>query len=68
MKFDVGAFFEDLSRKNQFIILKRITGTLHKDLYTCILIFRLILPRMGNVSDESYRESQNTYFMFINVF
>ena len=40
--------------------------TLHEDQYTFMLISRWIFPRMGNVSDKSYRESQNTHFMFIN--
>jgi hypothetical protein len=31
-------------------------------------ISREILLRMGNVSDKSYRENQNTRFMFSNFF
>jgi len=45
-----------------------ITGTLHEDVCTFMIISCWILLRMGNVSDRSYRENQNTHFTFINFF
>ena len=43
-------------------------GTLHEDLCTFMIISRLILLRMRNVSDKHYRENQNTRFMFNKFF
>ena len=48
--------------------MTRITGILREDQYTFILVPRLILRRTSNVSDESCRENQNTYFIFGNIF
>jgi hypothetical protein len=42
--------------------------TLHEDLSIFMIIYRLIILRMRNVSDKSCRENQNTHFMFSNVF
>ena len=42
-----------------------MTGTLHEDQYTFFIISRLVL-RMRNVSEKSYRETQNTHFIFSN--
>jgi hypothetical protein len=36
--------------------------------YTSVITSCRILLRMSNVSDKSYRETQNTNFMFINIF
>jgi hypothetical protein len=52
-------FFENLSR---------ITGTLHEDVCTFMLISRWILLRMRNASDKRCTENQNTHFMFNNFF
>ena len=43
-------------------------GTLLEDRYTFLIISRPVLLRMGNVSDKSCRENQNTHFMFSNMF
>jgi hypothetical protein len=43
-------------------------GTLHKDPCIFMIISREILLIMRNVSDKSYRENQNTHFMFVNFF
>jgi len=43
-------------------------STLCEDLYTFMVISRLILLRMRNVSDESCGENQNTHLIFKNVF
>jgi len=40
-------------------------GTLHEDLHSFMLIPRLVLFRMRNVSDGSCRENQNRYFFDI---
>jgi len=45
-----------------------ITGTLHEDQYTFLIISRSFLLRMRNVSDKSCRENQNTCFVFSNFF
>ena len=41
-------------------------GTLHEGLCTFMIIYRLIIFRVRNISDERYREDQNTHFMFSN--
>jgi len=46
--------------------LTRITGTLHEELCTFMIISRRILLRMRNVSDKSCRENRNTHFIFHN--
>ena len=48
--------------------LTRITGTLHEDPCTCVLISHWFILRMRNVSDKSCRENQNTYFALNNLF
>jgi hypothetical protein len=47
--------------------MTRVTRTLSENLYT-FMIPRSFLRRMRNVSDESCRENQNTYFILNNVF
>jgi hypothetical protein len=42
-------------------------GTLHKDLFTFIVVSRRIL-RIRNVSDEGCTGNQNTHFTFSNFF
>ena len=45
--------------------MARITGALHEDRYTFMILSRSVLLRMRNVSEKKlYRESQNTHFMF----
>jgi hypothetical protein len=69
IEFDIWAFFENLPRKFKFHKnVTRITGTLHGDLCTCMIISLWILLRMRNAPDESCRENQSTHFMFNNVF
>ena len=45
-----------------------MTGTLHEDHYTFVVISRSVRPRMRNVSDKSCRENQETTFIFSNFF
>jgi hypothetical protein len=44
--------------------LIKITGTLHEDVCTFMMISRSVSLRMRNVFDNNCREDQNTYFMF----
>ena len=58
-------FFDNLLRKFKFYQnLTRITGTLHEDQNTFLIISRRILLRVRNVSDKSCRENQNKHLMF----
>ena len=50
------------------LILDKVNGTVHEDLYTFMIITSWILLRVRNVSDERCRETQNAHFMFNNVF
>jgi len=45
-----------------------MTGTLHEDLCTFMIIYRSNLLRTRNVSDKSYRQIKNTYFVLNNFF
>ena len=63
--FDIGVFLANLPRKFKFHWnLTRITGSLHEDVCTFVIISRWILLRMWNVSDKSCTENPNTLFMF----
>ena len=69
MKFEICLFFENTSRKLNFLSnMTRITGTLREDKYKFLILSRSFLPRMKNVSGKSCRENQNKLFMFNNVF
>ena len=43
-------------------------GALHKDQYTCLILFHSTLLGMRNVSDKIYREDQNTHFFAMSFF
>jgi len=43
-----------------------ISGTLRDDQYMFLIIYLLVLFRMRNISDKSWREIQNAHFMFTN--
>jgi len=61
-------WFENLSRKFRFHYnLTRITGNLHEDLCTFLIIFSWILLIMRNLSDKSCRENQNISFIFPKI-
>jgi len=69
IKFDIVAFFENLSRKYKFHFnLTRITGTLHDVKVIFIVISRSVILRVRNVSDKSCRENQNTNVMLNKFF
>jgi hypothetical protein len=38
-------------------------GTLHEDVCTFMTVSRWILLRMRNISDNIYREDQNTFYV-----
>jgi hypothetical protein len=62
-------FFENFPRKFKFhLSLAKITGTLHEDICTFMVISCWILLGMENLSDKSCRENQNTNFMFKEFF
>jgi len=68
IKFNIWTFFsENPSRKFKFHqTITTITGTLHEDRYTFLIISRSVLLRMRNVSDKSCRENDNTHFALWN--
>jgi len=43
-----------------------MTGSLHEDIRTFIIISRSVLLRMKNISDKICRENQNPHFVFHN--
>ena len=61
-------YFSKMRRENSsfFLNLTRITGTVHEDLSTFMVISRLIHLRMRNVSGKCCKENQNTHLMFNN--
>ena len=59
MKIEICIFFETLLRKFKFHWnLTRITGTLHEDQYTFLIIYCSVLLRIKNVSDRICRENK----------
>jgi len=69
MKFCVGKYFENLSRHFKVNLnLTRITGTLHEDLCTFVVVSFGIILRMRNVADKSCRENQNTFYIWETFF
>ena len=56
-----------MSRKFNFHQnLTRITGAIYEDLYTFMIISRIFLVRMRNVTDNRCIENQNTHFLLNN--
>jgi len=43
-------------------------GTLHEDQYTFLIISHSFLLGLGNISDKSCRENQNTHFIVCHFF
>ena len=63
VKFDIWAFFENVSRKMKFYLNRtRLTGTLHEDLST-FMVPRWIILGIRNLWDKSCTENQNTFFV-----
>jgi len=68
MKFDLKNFSKICQENSIFITnLTRITGTLHEDYYTFLIMLRSVLLRIRHVSDQSCRGNQNTSFVFKNL-
>ena len=69
MTFDIRVVFKNQLRKSKFDKnLTRITGTLHEDHCTLLIISCWIIVRMKNVWGKWFRENCNTHFMFSNFF
>jgi hypothetical protein len=61
-KCDICEFFENISRTFEFHYnVTRVTGTLHEDLCTFMIISRLINLRMRDVTDKICRDK--THFL-----
>jgi hypothetical protein len=45
-----------------------MTGALHEDVFIFMTISYLILLRIRNISNKSFRKNQNTYFIFSGIF
>ena len=59
VKFGMWKFFRNVSRKFKFYCnLSIITGTIHEDQFTFMIIYRWILIRIRNISDKC-RENQH---------
>jgi len=57
------------SRKSKFhSSLLKLTGSLHEDLCTFVIISSSVPLRMRNVSDKICRENQKNYFTYIHFF
>jgi len=59
MKFEIWVFFEAVSNIQFSLKLTRTNGTLCEDMFTFMVSGWIVI--MGNVSNESYRENQNTH-------
>ena len=58
-----------MSRKFKFYENRTYwNGTLHEDHCTFSIIFGSVFLRVKTLSDKSYRENQNTHFMFSDFF
>ena len=62
MKFDIGVFYDILSREFRFRYnLTRVPAALHEDLCTFMTISPLILLRMSNMSGTICKENHNKF-------
>ena len=62
-------FFQNyVERKQDSLKLTRLTGTVHEDQYTYLVMSRLAPLRLINASGILCRENQNTHFMFNKYF
>jgi hypothetical protein len=68
IKCYIYVFFKNMYRKFKYHYnLTIMTGTLHEDQYTFMIIYHRILLRKETLSDKTCRENQNTYFIFNNI-
>jgi hypothetical protein len=70
MKFDIWRLFSKICRENSSLIkIRQLQLVIYIKKNTHFLILsRSFNLRVRNVSDESYRENQNTHFVFSNYF
>jgi hypothetical protein len=69
MKFDICVFFENRLRKLIFYYnLTRITGTLHEDQYTYLIISRSLLLRIINISDKIGEKIKTRILCLVTIF
>jgi len=64
----LGIFKKSVEKIQVSLISDKITGILHEDQYTFIIISRSRFLRMKNVSDKNCRENRNKHFTFNNFF
>ena len=68
IKFDIWVFSENLPKKFKFHYnLTRITGTLHGDKHTFLIISRSLLLRMRNVADKFVKKTK-AHILFSRTF
>jgi hypothetical protein len=63
-KFDIWAFWKIGGENWSSTKIRKVTGTLYKDIFTFMTISPSIFLRMRNVSYKSCRENQNTHPYF----
>jgi len=69
MKLDIWKFLWNLSTKYKFNLnWIRITGTLHEDKYTFLIISHSVLLRMRSILNKHCRENHNTHIVFNYAF
>jgi len=69
IKFDIWVFFEKSFEKIQVpTSLTRISVTVSKPVWSFLIVYRWILRRIRNVSENSYGENQINILFSINVF
>jgi len=70
--FSLNLVFEDLSKIAQesqvFLNMTRITGTLHENRCTFLIISRSVRRRMRSISDKSCRGNRNIRLVVNNFF
>jgi hypothetical protein len=64
----MSSFRGTVDKINALLKFYKRTRTLSADVYSFMMISRSFPLVMGNVSDRSCRENQNTHFVFHNIF
>jgi len=66
---DDDEYFSKILLKTQVSLKSdKNSGNFHEDKHTFLITSSSVLPRMKNISDESYGEYRRKYFMFSNIF
>jgi hypothetical protein len=66
MKFDIWAFYKNLSKNSSLLKIWQIMDTVCMKTYAHLVICHWILLKMRNVSGKICRENQNTRFILNN--